>query len=73
MEDKTQIGIHFGALAPKLKEQLKSFQLDDMKLQHIQLDADAITRLLIRGLIPDSVAHKTRQKLIKNITKSIHK
>lgn len=72
-----EIGIHFGALAPQLKEQLDSqledtdYEINDDTLAHYQKDADAIIRLSVRRLIPDSVKSTAQKRLLKNITKSI--
>lgn len=73
----TRIELHFGALAPSLKEQLEP-QLQgiqegiaDEKLEHFQRDADAIVRLYVRGLIPDSIKASAYKKLAKNITAAI--
>jgi hypothetical protein len=66
-----EIGIHFGAMAPPLKEQLKEFNLDDNSLEHFQKDAEAIVRLAIRGIIPDSVKSSANKRLLKNIVRKI--
>jgi len=63
--------LHFGALAPKLKEQLKEFMVLPDDLEHAQLDADAITRLSIRGLITGSETLKARRKLGQKLDKAI--
>lgn len=67
----TEIGIHFGALAPSLAEQLKDYEINEDDLKHFQLDADAITRLVCRSLIPDSIAVKARQRLLKKIVNKL--
>lgn len=64
-----QINISFGALAPTIAEQLEkqNVGVEPERLEHFQKDADAISRLHVRGLIPDSVAKNIREKLMKKI------
>ena len=59
--------IVFGALAPQLKDQLKDTKIPENALNLFQADADAITRLLIRGLISDSQGLSARKKLLKRL------
>ena len=65
--------IHFGAFAPKLSEQGFADLIDANKLEHLQKDADAISRLSVRGIIPDSVVGKARERLGKTIFSAIEK
>lgn len=67
----TTISLHFGALAPTLKEQLKEHVIDDTDLKHFQRDADAITRLAVRGLITDSTKMRAHKVLMRNIVRAI--
>jgi hypothetical protein len=60
--------IALGALAPKLIEQLAG-QVDANTLALLDKDADAITRLYVRGYITPSVADKARKRLVKEIGK----
>ncbi len=64
-----KLALIFGALAPKLREQLRDanmkYERADTELW--QRDADEITRLSIRGLLSDSVTRETRHKLLKQI------
>jgi hypothetical protein len=64
------LGIEFGACAPPLEDQIKSagriINGKDL-LEHCQKDADAVTRLLIRGLISQSTGKAARMKILKNI------
>lgn len=53
--------IIFGATAPKL-----SAQVQGLDAQY-DLDADAITRLHVRGLLPDAEAHRARRRLVRKI------
>lgn len=67
--------LQFGALAPKISEQLNKQGLTykgnwteaSVSKTHFQRDADAITRLFVRGLISDVTAKRARQKLLNRI------
>lgn len=67
--------LNFGALAPKLSEQLidagVSASVVDRK--QWQKDADAITRLYVRSLIADSTALDARKKLMRKIISEVKK
>jgi len=63
--------IIFGALAPKLGDQLKGIDVAKTEVIHWQKDADAITRLAIRLLLSDAEIHKARQRLVKSINKEL--
>jgi len=54
-------GIEFGALAKPLYIQLG---IGEDLAFHWQLDADAISRLKIRGLLTDREARKAEQRLV---------
>jgi hypothetical protein len=62
--------IRFGALAPRLSEQLEEqnlkYKAED--IVHFQRDADAIVQLSVRGILPMGQVEKCRQKLVKKIT-----
>ena len=60
--------IELGALVPSLIEQLAG-HVDAEKLAILDADADAITRLYVRGYITPSVADKARKRLVKEIGK----
>ena len=60
------MNIELGALCKPLSEQLNGYISDD-KLKIMDADAAAITRLLIRGFIPESVAKNARKKLVRAI------
>ena len=61
--------IRFGAMAPKLKVQLYQIEnrLSDEQIEHYQKDADAITRLRIRGLLNHSETAKAEKRLVKKL------
>lgn len=69
------VELSFGALSPKLSEQLDSQKVTYSKnsVSHFQKDADAVTRLAERGLLTDSIARNARKKLIKKIAASVDK
>lgn len=60
--------IEFGAMASPLWYQL---DVDANLIYDLQDDADAITRLLVRGLITESEGHKARTRLTKKINKTV--
>ena len=62
--------IVFGAVSDPLHDQLSAqgLRVDNMAaLLHLEADAKAVTRLNVRGMIPDSVAHAARKKIMKAI------
>lgn len=59
-----KIGILFGALAPKLHEQL---QLPRQKLRYLQECADGIVALSVGGLLSDAEVHRARRRLVKRV------
>jgi len=68
MSRKT-LAIDFGALCPKISEQLRAqkLQAPNPQIEGWQLSADAITRLNINGILPDFQARQARQRLFKKI------
>lgn len=68
-----RLGITFGALAPKLSQQLAQFDLGRDDVRHWQKDADAIVRLAIRGLIPDNVKARAYQRLTDRIAECVRR
>jgi hypothetical protein len=65
-----QVKLAFGAISPKISEQLKKqgFKYDKEEVSHFQKDADAIVRLRVRGLLPSAQVDKCFQKLINKVT-----
>ena len=68
-----EFGVYFGALSPTLAEQLQEAGLDydEDTIDHLNRDAEAITRLSVRGVLPDSQAQAARKKLMKKIEKCV--
>ena len=74
MSDKTTapFGLYFGALAPKLIDQLPdAADILGSRMDPYQKDADAITRLKVRGIMSDNEAHRARTRLVKAIGKAL--
>ena len=62
--------ITLGAMADPLKDQLAKIDTtpeQKAEIDRLDMDADAISRLYIRDLIPESQATKARQKLMRKI------
>lgn len=67
-----QLEIQMGAMTPLLSNQLRLQMavIEDRDLvAHLQRDADAITRLLVRGLITAKSADTARKRLVRKICK----
>lgn len=67
------LSIEFGALVPPLAQQLKGTSLRPGQIKHFQADADAICRLVVRGLLSPGQAHLVRKRLFKRITVAAQK
>lgn len=65
-----RITIELGALADPITKQPVAKYLTADDADHFERDNDAISRLRLRGLIPDSAATKARDKLTRNIVKA---
>ena len=68
---KKKVQIHFGALSLPIVDQLleQGVSVIPGDINHFQTDANAITRLVLRGLISEAQARTARGKLIKKIAK----
>lgn len=64
-----KVELIFGGMAPHIREQLSAhgINLTGNAADHFQRDAEAITRLAVRGLLADSRVNEARRKLLKNI------
>jgi hypothetical protein len=74
--DKILLALDFGALVHPLAKQLKDagvrFNVGIRGSVSIwQKDADAITRLAVRQLLPDAAARSARRKLLKKIIRGL--
>jgi hypothetical protein len=73
---KARLSIVFGAMADQIYLQIKRNRHGYMNLDLIrccQQDADAVTRLKVRGLISDKSAHVARQRIMRNIQKAVER
>jgi len=64
------MGIYFGALCDPIKKQIG---FDSEVIKHCQKDADAVTRLLIRGLMTESSGRVARNRIAKHIEVEFNK
>ena len=64
-----RVEITFGALAKPLREQLalQCLSPNNGVVRHWQRDADAISRLSVRGLLTEAGTSQARRRLLKNI------
>lgn len=61
-------GIRFGAMAPKVSEQVA---IPEDLADQVDGNADAITRLYLHGLLTDSEARAARVRLLKKLDKDL--
>lgn len=57
--------VRFGAMAPKLSEQVPGAPAC------LQDDADAVTRLYLRGLLTESEARRARHRIVRAIEMNV--
>jgi len=65
-------GLRIGALAPQFREQFTDAERDLLGRKNIDIaqdDANAVTRLRLRGLIPDAVARRANQRIVDRLFK----
>lgn len=69
------IGLHFGALADSISDQLtkQGFGFDKEQVEHFEKVSDALTMVSLSDLIPDSVKEKANQKLYKKVVAHVCK
>jgi hypothetical protein len=67
MGDGMIIELRLGAFCAPLSEQLPPGLVADEPLTHLQRDADAITRLKVRGLLTDAEVAAAQRRLIEKI------
>lgn len=79
--EQKRFELAFGAFAPTLREQIIAggYELkppivqSSRKLTHLQLDAQAVSRLRIRSRITESAAVSAEKKIVKEIGALIQK
>lgn len=71
----SDFGISFGALSPKLWDQLKEqgLRIPAYVARSLQKRMDACVDLKVTGFLSDSEATKVHQRLIKTIRREIEK
>ena len=64
-----KLNIEFGAMAPLLETQLghQGLKVLSGPLNHLQKDADALSRLSARGVLSDGETRSARRRLMKAI------
>jgi hypothetical protein len=72
-----EFGLHFGAVVPSIKEQIKEQRLeyvgDKRTMVLFERDFIDITRLHVRGYLNDSTTKAARQKLLKMVARLVVK
>jgi hypothetical protein len=70
-----KLRIAFGAMSKPLHEQISEhgIPVTQDEMSHYQKDAEAITRLRIRGMLSDKEVGNTQNRLMKNIVKHLNK
>jgi hypothetical protein len=67
----SNVQLAFGMTAPPIRTQLRQQQVtfNDDDCTHWQLDADAISRLNVRQILPDAETRKARARLVDVIAR----
>lgn len=65
------VEIRMGGMSPKISQQLRGKGLPMQMLRHFDKDADAITRLYVRGFLTNRECSASRERLAKKITQLI--
>lgn len=71
--EKKTIGISFGALAPKLSEQLtnQGFKFSNEKVKHFEILIESMNYIRFGDIMNDATFDKTIQRLYKKIVKHV--
>ena len=59
--------VELGALCPPLHEQLGVFGVTEAEGEPLQIDANAIVRLSVRGLLSETEKTRARKRLVRKI------
>lgn len=70
---KDTIRLSLGALAEPLTAQLRTQGcfLESGDADHLQADADAITRLVIRGYMTEAASRRARRRLVERVAERV--
>lgn len=73
MNIRVPLALHLGAFCDPIIKQIveQGFSLKENEAEHFQKDADAITRLSVRGLVTMSSVKSARRKLVNIIAEQI--
>lgn len=78
-EEKSEIaatfGLSFGAMSKPISLQIwnQKLEFDEKVISHLQLDADALTRLRVRGILTNSAFAVAEKKLYHKIVLHVRK
>ena len=64
-----RVQVIMGKDAPSIGEQFP--ELNSKTAAHLTKDVEAVSRLILRGVLTDSTAEKARAKLAKNISEAV--
>jgi hypothetical protein len=73
MTDLNKVGIHFGAMSPPLKVQLKEFNLNKKVVMHLQKLVDSTFALYFADLLSEMEKRRVYKRLMKKIVDEIKK
>ena len=71
MSEDKKMTLAFGAISPKIEDQLKDQGLKIEYVDMYQSLADSIIKLKIHGIITGSMADKANERLFKEIEKEV--
>lgn len=71
--ERKQLTIQFGALAPKIEDQLttQGFEFDEKKVKHFELLKECITHLYFSSLLSDNEFSRVIDKLFTKIKQHV--
>jgi len=73
-QNQPEVQLRYGAMSDTISKQLtvQGFKFDKKLCEHWQKDADAITRIRIRGILTANQTEKARIKLLNIIAKTLN-
>lgn len=69
---KPQSTIYFGATCKPLAEQLEGYELGSLCIPQAQADANAITRLYVRGYMGQAQRDRMQARLVREIKRAMN-